>query len=309
MLVRHVGAQVVQRVADLADDVTDVRAQLFERGTDEIAAGVALHDPVELEGQIGERLADAVMEVASDAGALFFRSDRAQSGEPPGVVDGECRRLGEALQQLDIAVREVPEVSMLQRHQSDHRAAGQQHHVDAGVHPRCQSGSSRDQQVRLGNGVAVRDCAGQRRRELVRTEAMGEPGALATGHHPSSVGVVEEQHGSRGAVEQIAQAAHRGVERLVEIERRRQRLGDAVQREQQRVGVGEATEAVEGQRLLTVGLARDPAGIAGDERDEHHLRRPLRGHSELRLVGAEVLGHGHGRDRDAGDEQREREPA
>ena len=58
--------------------------------------GAALHDAVELEGEVGERLADAVVEVAGDAGALLVGADGAQAAEPAGVVDGEGGRLDEA---------------------------------------------------------------------------------------------------------------------------------------------------------------------------------------------------------------------
>jgi hypothetical protein len=44
-----------------------------------------------------------------------------------------------------------------------------------------------------------------------------------------------------------------------------------MQREQQRIGVGEPPQPIEGERLLTIGLTGDAAGIAGHQRDEHHL--------------------------------------
>ena len=55
-----------------------------------------LDDPVELEGQVGERLADAVVQVAGDAGALLVGADGAEPAEPAGVVDGQGDRLDEA---------------------------------------------------------------------------------------------------------------------------------------------------------------------------------------------------------------------
>ena len=89
--------------------------------------------------------------------------------------------------------------------------------------------------------------------------------ALAAQDLPVAVGVVEAEDDGGVEVEQAPQAADRGVEHVVEVERRRQGLGDPVQREQQGVGVGQPPEAVEGEGVLAVGLAGDPPGVAGDE--------------------------------------------
>ena len=102
-----VGAEVVERVAHLADDRPHVLAELAERRPDVVAAFAGLDDPVELEGEVGERLADAVVEVAGDAVALLLGADGAEPAEPAGVVDGEGRRLDEPVEQLDVAVGEV----------------------------------------------------------------------------------------------------------------------------------------------------------------------------------------------------------
>ena len=99
-----VGAQVVEGVADLADDAPDVGAEVVERRRVVAAAGAVLDDAVELEGEVGERLADAVVQVAGDAGALLVGADGAEAAEPAGVVDGQGGRLDEAGEQLDVAV-------------------------------------------------------------------------------------------------------------------------------------------------------------------------------------------------------------
>ena len=91
LAVGDVGAQVVEGVADLADDAADVVAELLERRSDLLAPALAGHDAVELEGQVGERLADAVVQVTGDAGALLVGADGAEPGEPAGVVDGQGR--------------------------------------------------------------------------------------------------------------------------------------------------------------------------------------------------------------------------
>ena len=136
---------------------------------------------------------------------------------------------------------------------------------------------------RFGSDTVPRCCdgRGQRRRQVVDGDARRQAGAFAAGDHPASIGVVEQQDRGGGELEEVAQAAHRRVEGLVEVERRRQRLGDSVQREEQRVRVGQAAEPIEGEGLLAIGLARDPPGVAGDEGDEHHPRGPLRRHPQL----------------------------
>ena len=118
---RHVGAQVVERVAHLADDPTHVVAQLSS-GSRSSPLLVRLDDAVELEGQVGERLADAVVEVAGDAGALLVGADGAQAAEPAGVVDGEGGGLDEAGEQLDVRSGEVVGLAVLDRDQADRRA-------------------------------------------------------------------------------------------------------------------------------------------------------------------------------------------
>ena len=121
------------------------------------------------------------------------------------------------------------------------------------------------------------------------------------------VGLVVEQHGRGLEVEQAPQAIHRRVEHLVEVERGRQGLGDPVQREQQGVGVGQPSEAVEGQGLLPVGLARDATGVAGDERDEHELRCPLARDAQL-VLAAHVVRHADREHRHDDDNERESSP-
>ena len=303
MLLRHVGAQVVQGVAHFADHVADVGAELFEGRTHHVAAAVALHDAIELEGEVGERLADPVVQVPGDPGAFLLRADGSEAGKPASVVEGERGGLGESRQQLDIALGEVVGVGVLERHEPDHRAAGEQHGVDAGVHARREAGAARDEQVGLGHRAPLGHGHGERRWEVVDTDPRRQAGALAASDEPPAVGIVEEQDGGRRELEQIAQAAHGRVEGFVEVERRGQRLGHAVQREQQRVGVGEAAQTVERQRLLPVGLAGDAPGVARHQRDEDHPRGPLRGQAQLVVVVADVVRKGHRHDRYDGDQQ------
>ena len=77
------------------------------------------------------------------------------------------------------------------------------------------------------------------RREVVGGDDARRPGALAPERVPPQVGVVEHEERHRVELEQLPELIHRGVEHLVEVEGRRQRLGDLVQLEQEGVGVGE----------------------------------------------------------------------
>ena len=107
---------------------------------------------------------------------------------------------------------------------------------------------------------------------------------------PAQVGVVEHEEGDGVELEQLPELAHGGVEHLVEVERRRQGLGDLVELVEQGVGVGEPAEAVHGEDLALVGLAGDAAGVAGDEGDEQHLHRPLHRRAEVVLARSRARG-------------------
>ena len=131
LLLGHVGAQVVQRVADLAGDAAHVVAQLVQGIGDAIARLVAVDQAVQLEAQVGERLADAVVQVTGDAGPLLVRADGAEPGEPAGVVERERSGGDEPLDQLQVAHGEVVEVAVLDGEQADDRTACGEHRVDA----------------------------------------------------------------------------------------------------------------------------------------------------------------------------------
>ena len=60
------GAQLVERLPHLADHAPDVVAQPGQLAADVVAALGGPDEPVELEGEVGERLADAVVEVAGE---------------------------------------------------------------------------------------------------------------------------------------------------------------------------------------------------------------------------------------------------
>ena len=120
-----------------------------------------------------------------------------------------------------------------------------------------------------------------RPRQLEVVDAVGWSGALPAHDLPAATRVVVEQQHRGVEAEQVADPLHRRVEHLVQVERGGEALGDPVEREQQRVGVGQPAQPVEGERVLPVGLAGDPPGVPGDERDEQELARPLDARAEV----------------------------
>ena len=98
----HVGAQVVQRLTDIADDGADLLAELAQRCR-HVAAALGLHrEPVDLEPDHGEGVADPVVQLAGDAAALLVGADRPETAEQPSVVDGDAERLDEAVEQFRV---------------------------------------------------------------------------------------------------------------------------------------------------------------------------------------------------------------
>jgi hypothetical protein len=81
-----------------------------------------------------------------------------------------------------------------------------------------------------------------------------------------------------------------------------------VQGEEESVGVGEPAEAIEGDAVLAVRFTGDAARVAGDQRDEEELDRPLRGDAVVVVSGEEVRYPDGERRRDR-DAQAEREAA
>src|SRR3546814_10854932 len=69
--VGHVCAQVVERVAHLPDHPAHIVAQVVERLAGIGPTAAALDDAVELEGEVGQPLPDAIVEVAGDPRTLL----------------------------------------------------------------------------------------------------------------------------------------------------------------------------------------------------------------------------------------------
>src|SRR5258706_6087364 len=97
-----IGPQVVERVADLADDGADIDSEMLEA-----ANGVGIrhvtHQAVELEREVAERLADAIVKLTRDADALLVGAQRAEAGEEPGVVGRERQGIDETADHFDVA--------------------------------------------------------------------------------------------------------------------------------------------------------------------------------------------------------------
>ena len=72
-LVGDVGPEVGERVSHLAEHAPHLALEAVELGFQRLALGLA-GDPVELEGHVGQRLADPVVHVAGDPRALLGRA-------------------------------------------------------------------------------------------------------------------------------------------------------------------------------------------------------------------------------------------
>src|SRR5206468_2066801 len=79
----------------------------------------SLRDAVELERQVGERLADPVVDVARDARPLLLCAHCAQAAEPPCVVDRERRGLDETVEEAELTSPEVVRRLVLQGDEAD----------------------------------------------------------------------------------------------------------------------------------------------------------------------------------------------
>ena len=284
--------------------------RLLERLGERLAVLVGLGHAVELEGEVGERLADAVVEVAGDAGALLVGADGAQPGEPAGVVDGEAGRLDEAGEQLDVAVGEVVAArscSSTSMPTIDSRAGR------IAYMPERLAGR-RPAPSRTSGTLTSRRSSSAARIVFGSSKSSMRSGGRVPCQRTTSQPPPESSWSSSTAAveaEQVADPLHRRVEHLVEVERGRQALGDPVEREQQGVGVGQAAQPVEGERVLPVGLAGDPAGVAGDEGDEQELARPLDARAQVvdAVALAGQIGDRHRERRDRTDAHREAEAA
>ena len=64
---------------------------------------LGLHrEPIDLEPDHGEGVADPVVQLAGDAAALLVGADRPETAEQPSVVDGDAERLDEAVEQFRV---------------------------------------------------------------------------------------------------------------------------------------------------------------------------------------------------------------
>ena len=192
-----VGAQVVERVAHLADDAPDVVAQAVEGGGGVAAGGAALHDAVELEGEVGQGLADAVVEVAGDPGALLVGADGSQPPEPAGVVDGQRGGVDEAGQQLDVPAGEVVRFAVLDGDEADDRPAGREDGIEPGGGARGEARAPAREEVLLADQAAQPQRPAEGLGEVVLVDGGRWAGALPPERVPAAVRVVEHQDRDR----------------------------------------------------------------------------------------------------------------
>ena len=95
-----------------------------------LSPGSVLH-ALELEGDVGQRLGDAVVQLAGDPGPLGLGAERPQPGEPPGVVDREREQARQALDEVALLAPVGVRRDVFERDQAHERAPGAQRHVHA----------------------------------------------------------------------------------------------------------------------------------------------------------------------------------
>ena len=200
---------------------------------------------------------------------------------------------------------------MLDRHDAHHGPSCHEHRVEPGSGAPGEPWPAGGQEVGLADEVAQPCGPSQRGRQRARSHHRGGPTAFATDGVPAVVGVVMQDDGHRVVVEQVAQLAAGDVEHLVEVERRRERLGDLVELVQEGVGIGETPDPVHRGALALLRLPGDAPGVAGHEGHQEDLHRPLEGDSgvvcrEERFEGPRDADR---EDRHGGDPEAEAEPA
>ena len=99
----------------------------------------------------------------------------------------------------------------------------------------------------------------ERRRRREAQRANGFDGAI---------GRIDEEHRQRIVTHHRLHSLHRRVEDIVEIQGGRQGLGDALQREEQRVGFGQTADPVERQLLLACSFEAGAVGQSAGECDQ-----------------------------------------
>ncbi len=250
--------QLVDRLAELAHDVSYDHAQLGDLGV--FVAGQRVH-ALQFEGHVGQRLGDAVVELAGDAGALGFRAEGAQPSEPPRVVDGKREQAREALHEVALLGPVRVRRDVLEGDQTHERAPGPQRHVHAAA-------AERGEPVFVGVHEAVgdqyrvhaRQRALERLRELAVDEARAEAHAFGELDGPRRFRVVANEHDQRAEAHEGTQALAHRVDHLGQVERRRERLRETVQRDEELVGGRHLGGLVDGRGAVALDLGDEVAG-------------------------------------------------
>src|SRR5205085_8131217 len=125
------GPQVGQGVANLAQDRADLGAEAVERGLEGLL-GLAGH-AVELEGDVGQGLADPVVHVTGDARALLVGPHAPEAGEPAGVVDGQGGRVYETVEELELPAAVAAGIVVFEGDEAHQRAPGPEGGVEPGA--------------------------------------------------------------------------------------------------------------------------------------------------------------------------------
>jgi len=177
------------------------------------------------------------------------------------------------------------------------RAAGPQGGIEAGLrqHVRPQPFARAQADHERCHAAAGRGHKGPR--QLAAGQVLAQDRAFGGGDDPRVGGVIVEEHRDDVAVDETAEAIDRGGQDLLEIERRRQRLGHPVEGHKEVVRLRELAHPVEGEGVLLLHLPEDPAGVPGEQGHEHQLDGPLAGEAEAlggEQAEAGVEGNGDG---------------
>ena len=259
----HPRAQLAQGLAQLVERRLHVVVQAVEVLHPGRVGG---HDPFELEADVGQPLAQSVVEVAGQTDPLLLGAEGAEAAEPAGVVDREREHLGQSDQHADVALVEVGELGVLQAQQADRDVRGSR-----GAR-RCRCRSARTSrsagatllQVAAQHGLVAPQRRGQRLGQHLGAVGRAQHAALGQLRDPLLGVLVEREQADDPGVEGVGDLALRGVQRLAQGERGRQRPGDAVDQRQQAVGLAE--------RLDLAG-ERDAAPLGLEQPGAHRSRR------------------------------------
>ena len=259
----QIGPQVVERVADLADDGADVDAEMLEP-TNGVGIRHVTHQAVELEREVAERLADPIVEFAGDADALLVGAERAETGEESGVVDREGEGVDETANHFDVAGPRTGRGVVFERHDADEVPSSAKRRVTPSTDASCRP-------VRSRVTASARS---------VSAAWASTTGSVCSSYGPSALTPLARTTSQWRTVSSKRTIAPRSKwmrswARVIassttdaRSSRRGQLLGHALQRREQLVGFAQLCDPVGGERAVLGGL--DGNGPHDSRQQGHH---------------------------------------